>query len=238
MSRILEHGPELDIYLVRHGQSTANAEKVMQGWADYPLSEEGILQARIAGRYLQTTGVPIKAIYSSPLSRARRTAEEIGRRFIPPLKVELLDDLKEIDIGTLTDMPIADAKTEYPDFFSERKSELDEFERFGGETLGDFTQRIEDGLIKLFDKHVDGDSIIITAHGGSAIMVFRQLFDIEPSRRLLKPHNCYLAKIERRFVGGQYFCQLSYFLSPLQQQLMLEGIGYTRGLAEEEENDD
>ena len=236
MSGILEHGPELDIYLVRHGQSTANAEKVMQGWADYPLSEEGILQARIAGRYLAATGVPLKAAYTSPLSRARRTAELIAGRFIPPARVEIVDELKEIEIGTLTDMPISEARTEYPDFFSARKSELDGFERFGGEKLEHFTQRIEDGLIKAFKRHVDGDSIVITAHGGSAIMIFRLLFGIDPSRRILKPHNCFLAKIERRFVSGQYYCQLSYFLSPSQQQLMLEGIGYTRGLAEEEES--
>jgi broad specificity phosphatase PhoE len=234
MSDIMELGPELDIYLVRHGQSTANAEKVMQGWADYPLSEEGIIQARITGRYLYSTGVPVKGIYSSPLSRARRTAEEIARRFIPPLQVELVDNLKEVDIGSLTDIPIDEARVEFPDFFEVRQSELAGFERFGGEDVETFADRISKGLAEIFGNHVDGNSIIVTAHGGSAIMVFRLLFGIELTRRILKPHNCFLAKIERRFIGGQYNCQLSYFLSPSQQQLMLEGIGYTRGLAEEE----
>jgi probable phosphoglycerate mutase len=234
MGDLLERGPELDIYLVRHGQSTANAEKVMQGWADYPLSEEGIIQARITGRYLYRSGVPIKGIYSSPLSRARRTADEIGRRFSPPIQVETIDDLKEIDIGSLTDMPIDEAQSEYPEFFSNRDSELSGFERFSGETLEKFAERIENGLFKVFAKHVDDDSIIITAHGGTAIMIFRQLLGVDITRRILKPHNCFLAKIERHFIRGHYNCQLAYFLSPSQQQLMLEGIGYTRGLAEEE----
>ena len=234
MTDLLERGPELDIYLVRHGQSTANAEKVMQGWADYPLSEEGIIQARITGRYLYNSGIPIKGIYSSPLHRARRTAEEIARRFCPPLQVELVDDLKEIDIGSLTDMPIEEVQTEHPDFFAERDSDLSGFERFGGETVEKFGERIKNGLFKVLGKHIDGDSIIITAHGGSAIMIFRQLLGVNITRRILKPHNCFLAKIERRFVRGHYNSQLAYFLSPPQQQLMLEGIGYTRGLAEEE----
>ena len=154
MSELSEIGPELEIFLVRHGQSTANAEKVMQGWADYPLSEEGIMQARITGRYLNSTGVPVKAIYSSPLSRARRTAEEIGRRFAPQLHVELVDDLKDIDIGSLTDIPIGEARAEYPEFFDKRQSELSGFERFGGETFETFAERIRKGLGGIFQKHV------------------------------------------------------------------------------------
>jgi len=192
------------------------------------------MQARITGRYLYRSGIPIKGIYSSPLHRARRTAEEIARRFSPPRQVETIDDLKEIDIGSLTDMPIEEARAEYPDFFTRRQSELAGFERFGGETLEHFTERIKKGLITALGKHVDGDSIIITAHGGSAIMIFRLLIGVDITRRVLKPHNCFLAKIDRRFVGGYYNAQLAYFLSPPQQQLMLEGIGYTRGLAEEE----
>ena len=130
MTNIPEIGPELDIYIVRHGQSTANAEKVLQGWADYPLSQEGILQARVTGRYLVNSGVNLKAIYTSPLTRARRTAEEIARRFRPAVEVTAFDEFKEVDIGTLTDMPIEEARTEYNDFFQAVKVEFGDYECF------------------------------------------------------------------------------------------------------------
>ena len=62
--------PEQEIFLIRHGQSTANASGVWQGQMEFPLSEEGRLQSRLAGNAI--TGQPFDAIYSSPLGRASR----------------------------------------------------------------------------------------------------------------------------------------------------------------------
>jgi broad specificity phosphatase PhoE len=234
MPNFTELGPELDIYVVRHGQSTANADKLLQGWADYPLSEEGILQAKITGRYLANIGVKLDRIYTSPLSRARRTAEEIGKRFFPAVDVVTIEDLKEIDIGSLTDQPMEEAQSEYPDFFKEAHIQFDGFDRFGGESRAKFEKRVGDGLKHILDAHNDGESVLITAHGGTAIILMWQLFDTYGLRRILKMHNCFLAKIERRLISGQYACRLDYYITPSQQQLMLEGLGYMRGLTEEE----
>ncbi len=234
MVNFTEIGPELDIYIVRHGQSIANADKLLQGWADYPLSEEGILQAKVTGRYLANTGVKLNRIYTSPLSRARRTADEIAKRFHPPVDVVTVEGLKEIDIGTLTDQPMDEARKEYPDFFKDANVQFDGFERFGGESRDKFEKRIADGLKHILDGHSDGESILLTAHGGTAIILIWQLFDTYGLRRILKMHNCFLARIERRLVSGQYTCRLEYYVTPSQQQLMLEGLGYIRGLTEEE----
>lgn len=233
MPKIIEHGPELDLYIVRHGQSTANAEKVMQGWADYPLSQEGILQARITGRYLARSGVKLAKVYTSPLSRARRTAEEISRRFAPQPDVEIIEGLKEIGLGSLEDMQYDEAAKEYPDFFRDLRDGIEGFEQFGGEAKQNFDKRVKEGIIEIFGKHVDGDSILITTHGGAGQVLIRELFDFEGLHRLFKAHNCFLAKVDRRFKDGLYRARLDYFVTPTQQQLMLEGLGYTRGLAEE-----
>ena len=66
-----------ELLLVRHGQSTANANGVWQGQMEFPLSEEGRRQASLAGRAL--AGTDYDAIYSSPLARAFETAEIIAR---------------------------------------------------------------------------------------------------------------------------------------------------------------
>jgi broad specificity phosphatase PhoE len=234
MGSISEIGPELDIYLVRHGQSTANADKVMQGRADYPLSEEGILQARVVGRYILSTGVKLNNIFTSPLARARRTAEEISRRFVPPPEVISINGFEEIDLGSLTDMPVEQARMDHPEFFQAARDELEGYDGFGGESKEKFEERVEEGLRNVLEKHADGDSILITAHGGTSIVLIRLLFGVEGMDRMLKLHNCFLAKIERRFITGEYRCRLDYYITPVQQQLMLEGLGYMRGLTEEE----
>lgn len=62
-------------YLVRHGQTEWNQNKLMQGWQDSPLTADGIRQAQEAARELQP--VAFDAAYVSPTGRARRTIEII-----------------------------------------------------------------------------------------------------------------------------------------------------------------
>src|SRR4051812_27964306 len=62
----------LRIYLARHGESAANAAKVLAGHTDVPLTEKGRQQARELAEILR--GVQLDAVYSSTLSRSRETA--------------------------------------------------------------------------------------------------------------------------------------------------------------------
>ncbi len=64
------------IYLVRHGETKANFEKVIAGHFDSPLTEKGKQQARERGKLLQA--VKFDAVFSSDLIRARETAELIS----------------------------------------------------------------------------------------------------------------------------------------------------------------
>ncbi len=83
------------VYFVRHGQTTWNKRKKLQGQHDTKLTPRGLEQARLAGEGM--SDIPFDYIISSPLSRARMTAEIIrGDR---PLEIEFDDRLKEIDFG-------------------------------------------------------------------------------------------------------------------------------------------
>lgn len=68
--------PPTRVYLIRHAETTWNAERRLQGTLDAPLSDRGMRQLRDLTEALQA--VQLAAIYSSPLSRARDTAEPIG----------------------------------------------------------------------------------------------------------------------------------------------------------------
>ncbi len=60
------------LYLARHGESTGNAQRLIFGWRDYPLTEKGRAQACALGRSLE--GAHIERVVSSPLNRALETA--------------------------------------------------------------------------------------------------------------------------------------------------------------------
>jgi 2,3-bisphosphoglycerate-dependent phosphoglycerate mutase len=79
-----------DLVLLRHGQSTWNAEGLFTGWVDVDLSGRGEEEAREAGRLLaaeQDRGLDLRVLHTSVLTRAVRTAnlalDEMARSWIP-----------------------------------------------------------------------------------------------------------------------------------------------------------
>jgi probable phosphoglycerate mutase len=92
----------VSFYIIRHGQSEGNAAKIMQGREEYPLSETGRVQAAARGKALKATlagASPGKTLFfSSPLGRAKETAEIIAREAALPEPV-YLDDLMEMGLG-------------------------------------------------------------------------------------------------------------------------------------------
>jgi broad specificity phosphatase PhoE len=94
------------IFLVRHGQTTANAQEIIQGpRIDAELSELGLRQAASVGDALAR--MPLQAVYTSPLTRARQTAEALVRRHreaaprdaTGDMPVQVVPELYEMDYG-------------------------------------------------------------------------------------------------------------------------------------------
>ena len=73
------------LLLIRHGETVWNREGRFQGAIDVPLSEKGKAEARQLGAYLRDK--PLKAIYSSHLSRALETAQAVARHHHLPVQV-------------------------------------------------------------------------------------------------------------------------------------------------------
>jgi broad specificity phosphatase PhoE len=91
-------------WFIRHGETDWNAQNLSQGAVDVPLNPTGEAQAHAAARLLVDRG--IEAIYASPLSRARRTAEIIGASL--GLAVEVVPDLREVAFGDREGQPMGD----------------------------------------------------------------------------------------------------------------------------------
>ncbi len=106
------------IYFLRHGQSTGNANGYHQGQHDFPLSDKGVQQAQQLASLWKAKGIQFDVIISSPLSRARQTAEIIAQALSTPLELDPL--WMERDAGLLSGLHSEEAKKLYPqpDFMS------------------------------------------------------------------------------------------------------------------------
>jgi len=89
-------------WYLRHGETDWNARNVSQGAVDTPLNQTGLAQARTAAGVLRNRG--IRSIVSSPLSRARTTAEIVGE--VLGLPVEFEDGLREVAFGGQEGQPM------------------------------------------------------------------------------------------------------------------------------------
>lgn len=72
---------------LRHGQSTWNRDNRFIGWTDTPLTDDGVLEARVAGQMLQKSGIMFDEVHTSLLRRSIRTTNlalmEMGQEYIP-----------------------------------------------------------------------------------------------------------------------------------------------------------
>lgn len=85
------------LYLMRHGQTLFNLRHKVQGWCDAPLTDFGIYQAKVAGKYFKDAGITFDDAYSSTQERACDTLELVTDGKLPYKRVK---GLKEWNFGT------------------------------------------------------------------------------------------------------------------------------------------
>lgn len=125
----------MKMYLVRHCETSWNAIGKLQGHRDITLNEVGVLQARLLGDRLKS--VKVSKIYSSPLMRAKETADIIGEAI--KKEVIILENLKE--------MPLYDCNIEENFYLKEHISEFLEFEKNAWETFTTLSNEKEDIIV-------------------------------------------------------------------------------------------
>jgi broad specificity phosphatase PhoE len=89
---------------LRHGETDWNAQNLSQGAVDIPLNETGLAQARSASLLLRGRG--IRSIISSPLSRAKVTADIAAAQLGLPVQID--DGLKEVAFGVMEGKPMSE----------------------------------------------------------------------------------------------------------------------------------
>ncbi|MEA2220183.1 MAG: hypothetical protein QOJ35_2809 [Solirubrobacteraceae bacterium] len=107
------------VHLVRHGQTASSARKAYSGRGDVALTAEGREQARRVAQRL--AGAGIDAVFTSPLSRARDTAQAIADATGAPLTVD--ERLTEVDYGDFEGLDRADASARLGQAFDDWRAD-------------------------------------------------------------------------------------------------------------------
>ena len=133
------------VYLARHGETAYNREGRFQGQQQVPLNDTGRAQAaELAERAL---AYGFRALWCSPLLRARETADVVAAR----LGLEPVEDprLMETDAGDWTDRTFADVRAEAPQLFDAFASADPGFAFPGGESFSEQEVRVEAALMRV-----------------------------------------------------------------------------------------
>ena len=152
----------MKLYLVRHGQTDANANGVIVGnRLDSPLNQEGRRQVLELALSLEKD---FEALFSSTMARALQTADIIsGHLGLKPIM--LREELVERDDGSLTGRVWEEFKKEHPGFASKWENEMEiDFTDFGGESIEDVRKRLMFFLSDI--KKLNHKKVMAVSHGG------------------------------------------------------------------------
>ncbi len=149
------------IYFVRHCEATGNLNRIFQGSINTDITDLGEKQLKkLTERF---NNIPLDKIYTSPLTRAQKTAFAIkGSRDI---EIEVLNGIVELDGGVIEGKPINVSFEEHPDLKDAWFNHPEDFEPENGEKMRDAYNRIEKTFFELVEKH-RGETIACASHGG------------------------------------------------------------------------
>jgi len=144
------------IYLTRHGQTQNNLENRYTGWQDIPLNPHGFSQAQDSAAQLKDCEIDL--IISTPLLRAKQTAEEFSELTGCPIIIE--EGLKERSCGLFAGKTKSEVKEKFGISYPEYMKGCVAPE---GESIEAVKARVDACMLTLLQNHKD-ESILIVAH--------------------------------------------------------------------------
>jgi len=157
------------LVLVRHGQSDWNLKNLFTGWKDPDLTEQGVREAREAGRKLKALGLSFDIAFTSVLTRAQHTndliLEELGQSGLQTLRDQALN---ERDYGDLSGLNKDDARKRWGEEQVHIWRRSYDIQPPGGESLRDTAARVLPYYLReILPRVLRGERVLVSAHGNS-----------------------------------------------------------------------
>jgi probable phosphoglycerate mutase len=148
----------MNLYMVRHGQTAASRENRFSGSSDPPLTAVGEAMAEAFAQAYAS--MKWDAIYTSPMRRARQTAEPLSR--LTGVRAIVEDGLKEIDYGEWEGLRQADVKQRWPEAFEHWADDVASRGTPGGETAFHVAARAMRVVEAIRYRHGEGNVLIVS----------------------------------------------------------------------------
>ena len=169
-----------NLILVRHGQSEWNAKNLFTGWKDPGLTDQGVSEAKNAGKLILEQNIEFDVMYTSMLLRAQKTGDIIlgilNHKEIPIIKNEALN---ERHYGSLAGLNKDDARKKWGEEQVHIWRRSFDIPPPDGESLKDTADRVLPYFeTEIMPKVISGSSILIAAHGNSLRALIMKLDSI------------------------------------------------------------
>lgn len=168
------------VLLIRHGETDYNREHRLQGALPVPLNANGILQAEALGSYLKRH--EIETIFSSPMIRARQTADIIANALHVTVQEE--PRIQEIMFGKFEGLLPSEIDSTYPEENRMWKSGDMSYTAPDGESRRTVQKRMAEAWDDLSNR--DGyETIALVSHGSALRIIMRYLFHYVPKQSIV-----------------------------------------------------
>jgi probable phosphoglycerate mutase len=164
---------QTELFLIRHGETTWNAQSRFQGHQDSPLTSLGIAQAEAAAAYLRPHAP--SALYSSDLPRTLQTAQPIALATGLSITQEPL--LRERNLGIFEGLTREEIEARYQEHFARYVAREPEFVIPSGESLRQLHLRGVEIMERIARRH-SGERVAIVSHGALITTFLRHLNSI------------------------------------------------------------
>lgn len=188
----------MELYVVRHGESQANAAGRHAGWSPVPLSQLGRQQAERAGIYLSK--IRFDRIIVSDILRARQTAELA----LPGCEYSLEPRIREINSGDLVGHTIAECVAMYGEEYRTHRQLLN-YASYNGETDDILSERVSDfmrDLERQADNGADSETIAVFSHQCAIRQMLCHVLGVRYPHLRILIGNCSIIKLE--YVDGKW----------------------------------
>ena len=148
------------LILIRHGESSANQNRIFAGNYDAELAENGFIQAKATAKYIKEN-YKIDKIYSSNLKRAYATANEVAS--LLGLEITVCENMREISAGKWEGIKFEEIVKSYPDDFDVWLKNIGASRCTDGESVCELGQRVMTALTEIA-KSNDGKTVVISTH--------------------------------------------------------------------------
>ncbi|GAA4559486.1 bifunctional RNase H/acid phosphatase [Planotetraspora kaengkrachanensis] len=164
------------LILLRHGETRLSVDKRFSGLGDPSLTDVGLAQAEAVASRLSRKPYEIDAIVSSPLTRARQTAEAVAARTGVAVSVE--EDLRETDFGAWEGHTFAEIQKRWPRELAAWLADP-EVAPPGGESFATTALRVERARARIIEAH-QGRTVLVVSHVTPIKLLVRSALDAPP----------------------------------------------------------